>query len=93
MTDLEAEVSRLRAVNAQLLGIIASADERHRRIANLPEQPDGIEDDSRDIPEPMSAARRVLAFVAAFGDGLYDARNGKPLYGRDLEVLCRQVLG
>lgn len=93
MTDLGAEVRRLRAVNAQLRGIIASADERYRRIANLPEQPDGIEDDSQDMPEPMAAARRVIEFVAEFGDGLYDARNGKPLYGRDLEALCRQVLG
>ena len=56
-----------------------------------PGQPDGIHDDSRDMPDPKRAARRVLAYVAQAGDGLYDTQGGRPLYGRDLEALCRAV--
>jgi hypothetical protein len=55
----------------------------------LPGQPDGIEDDSYDLPAPAAAAERVRAYVSEFGDGLYDVCGGAPLYGRDLEALCR----
>lgn len=58
----------------------------------VPGQPDGIDDDSSDFPEPARAAERVLKYVAAFGDGLYDVQDGAPLYGRDLEAICRAVL-
>jgi hypothetical protein len=58
----------------------------------LPDQPDGIEDDSRDMPDPVRAAERVREYIAAFGDGLYDVQDGAPLYGRDLEALTRVVL-
>lgn len=90
---LEVEVERLRKANEAWQEVVAASDDRFRRIADIPEQPDGINDDSRDMPEPREAAKRVMLFVAASGDGLYDARDGHPLYGRDLEVLCRQVLG
>lgn len=60
--------------------------------ADLPGQPDGITDDSRDLPNPVNAAERVRNYISAFGDGLYDVFGGAPLYGRDLEALTRAVL-
>ncbi|GHJ11191.1 hypothetical protein TPA0907_55580 [Micromonospora humidisoli] len=58
----------------------------------VPEQPDGIEDDSRDLPDPHRAANRVRDWIAAWGDGLIDTADGHPLYARDLEAICRAVL-
>lgn len=54
-------------------------------------QPDGIGHDSRDLPEVAKAVERVLAYVTEFGDGVYDVCGGAPLYGRDLEAICRAV--
>lgn len=57
-----------------------------------PEQPDGIETDSNDLPDPREAAKRINSYVSEVGDGLYDNANGKPLYARDLEAITRAVL-
>lgn len=57
-----------------------------------PNQPDGIEDESRDLPDPVRAAERIRAYIEASGDGLYDVQDGAPLYGRDLEAVVRDVL-
>lgn len=62
------------------------------RTANLPEQPDGIEEDSYDLPDPARAAKRVRDFLCEFGDGIVDAANGTPLYARDLESLTKAHL-
>lgn len=59
---------------------------------DLPDQPDGIETDSHDLPAPDAAAHRIRKYVSEAGDGLYDAVAGKPLYGRDLESVVRAVL-
>lgn len=59
---------------------------------NLPDQPDGIEDDSPDLPDPQRAAERVRAYIEAWGDGLCDVAYGKPLYARNLEAVTRTVL-
>lgn len=59
---------------------------------NLPDQPDGISDESTDLPALLAAAERVQAYIVASGDGLYDVSGGAPLYARDLEVLSRAVL-
>lgn len=58
---------------------------------SLPSQPDGIQDDSRDLPDPVRAAERISAYISAVGDGLYDVCDGAPLYGRDLEAVVRAV--
>jgi hypothetical protein len=55
----------------------------------FPDQPDEIRDDSRDLPAVERATERVRAYVTESGDGLYDVFHGAPLYGRDLEALCR----
>ena len=55
----------------------------------LPDQPDGIADDSRDLPELGRAAERVGNYIAANGDGIYDVIDGHPLYARDMEALRR----
>ena len=60
-------------------------------MSDLPFQPDGIEDDSRDLPDVERAADRVRAYICESGDGLYDVYQGAPLYARDLEALCRAV--
>lgn len=61
-------------------------------VTVIPAQPDEIEDDSRDLPEPIPAAYRVRDYIAANGDGVYDVLDGHPLYARDLEALCRLAL-
>lgn len=61
-------------------------------MSALPEQPDGIDEESRDLPDPARAAERVQAYIANCGDGLYDVQGGAPLYGRDLEAITRAVL-
>lgn len=64
--------------------------------AKVPDQPDRIEFNSRELPDARRAARRVRAYIGAAGDGLYDTCNPgdgpRPLYGRDLEILCRVVI-
>jgi hypothetical protein len=60
--------------------------------STLPDQPDGIDEDSRDLPDPRRAAERVRAYICESGDGLYDVQGGAPLYARDLEALAREVL-
>lgn len=55
------------------------------------EQPDGIDEDSRDIPALARAEQRVRRYIENAGDGLYDEIDGAPLYGRDLEALTRLV--
>jgi hypothetical protein len=60
---------------------------------NLPDQPDGIEDGSPDLPDPQRAAERVRAYIEAWGDDLCDVTaGGQPLYARDLEAVTRAVL-
>jgi hypothetical protein len=61
-------------------------------VPEIPDQPDGIADDSRDLPNPIRAAERVREYVCATGDGLYDVQDGAPLYGRDLEAICRAIM-
>lgn len=62
------------------------------QIDAIPGQPDGIEDDSRDMPDPARAAERILTYVETFGDGLYSvASDGSPLYGRDLCSVAQAV--
>jgi hypothetical protein len=62
------------------------------QIDAIPGQPDGIEDDSRDMPDPARAAGRILTYVETFGDGLYSvASDGSPLYGRDLCSVAQAV--
>lgn len=61
-------------------------------VEPFPDQPDGIEEDSHDLPDPIAAARRVGDYIAECGDGLYNVQAGKPLYGRDLEAICRAIL-
>lgn len=55
----------------------------------IPDQPDGIEGDSHDLPDPARAAERVREYIASNGDGIYDVTDGNPLYARDLEALRR----
>lgn len=55
----------------------------------VPEQPDGIEYDTRDLPDPKRAAERVNEYIAANGDGMYDLIDGHPLYARDLFALTK----
>lgn len=58
-------------------------------VEALPDQPDGIEGDTFDLPDLARAVERVREFVKASGDGLYDVVEGRPLYARDLEALTR----
>lgn len=58
----------------------------------FPDQPDGLDPEAYELPDPARAAERVLAYVAAFGDGLYDVVAGIPLYGRDLEAVAKAAL-
>lgn len=61
-------------------------------VEPIPHQPDGIDEyDDFKLPDAAAAVERVRAYVTEFGDGLYDVRGGAPLYGRDLEALCRAV--
>ena len=56
---------------------------------DLPDQPDGIEYDTSDLPDPVLAAERVNEYIAANGDGMYDVIDGHPLYARDLYALTK----
>lgn len=77
-----------------------AAAERVRRAAaearphdDEPEQPDGIADDSNDLPDPMRAAERVNAFLAWFGDGLMRVDvSAPPLFARDLQALANTAV-
>lgn len=60
-------------------------------MTDTPDQPDGIESDSFDLPLLNDAAERVRAYLSEFGDGLVDSTVGTPLYARDLQVLANQV--
>ena len=56
------------------------------------EQPDGIADDSRDLPDPTRAAERVNGFLSWFGDGrVYLDDPHPPLFARDLQALSNCV--
>ncbi len=65
-------------------------------MTTIPDQPDGIDPDSYDLPEPTAAAERVREFLSWHGDGVVDEgreldtdEEPHPLYARDLEVLAR----
>lgn len=59
-------------------------------VEPVPHQPDDIEEyDDKTIPDAERAAKRVLAYVTEFGDGLYDVVGGAPLYGRDLVAVAK----
>ena len=63
----------------------------------MPEQPDGIADDSTDLPDPRAAAERVHTYLEHYGDGIIDIAVSfdsprAPLYARDLEALARHAL-
>lgn len=76
-----------------IVGVIRGRNVPLADITVIPDQPDGIEDDSTDLPDPQRAANRVLAYITAWGDGLRDTADGKhPLYARDLYALVRAVL-
>ena len=59
------------------------------KTTNLPDHPDGIEDGTRDLPDPALAAERVNEYIGANGDGMYDCLDGHPLYARDLYALTK----
>lgn len=71
--------------------------------AELPDQPEGIADDSHDLPSLEGAAGRVDAYLRSFGDGLVDIAGGpgqwwtdgerRPLYARDLAALAGHARG
>jgi|GEM_PF-1754545 len=56
-----------------------------------PDQPPGVEYDTSDLPDPGSAAARVLTYVTAFGDGVVDEVCGTKLFARDLVALAETV--
>lgn len=61
---------------------------------DIPEQPDGIDEYSNDMPDLDRAAARVARFITAFGDGVITVvGQGVPLYARDLEVLVNHAEG
>lgn len=63
----------------------------------IPDQPDDIESDSFDLPDPVKAAKRVNTFLAAYGDGIVtsawdDSPRGRAtLYARDLQALVNEI--
>ncbi|MGW4467491.1 hypothetical protein [Micromonospora sp. NPDC004704] len=54
-----------------------------------PDQPDDINDDTRDLPTTDRDSARVDAYIRATGDGRYHISDGHPLYARDLEAITR----
>ncbi|PBC38565.1 hypothetical protein CJ179_38895 [Rhodococcus sp. ACS1] len=56
-----------------------------------PDQPDGIDEFTPDLPNPIKAARRVIEYVSAWGDGMIDEQEGHPLFARDLVSLAEAV--
>lgn len=61
-------------------------------IGDTEGQPDGITNDSHDLPTPANAARRTYEFLSWFGDGIvYGGEDDQPpLYARDLEALRKE---
>lgn len=54
----------------------------------VPDQPDGIDDYSFNLPDKERAAERVNEFLSWFGDGgIYLSVDHPPLYARDLQAL------
>jgi hypothetical protein len=74
-----------------MTAVTASTLAQQQTVHHIPDQPDGIDATTRDLPDPHRAAARVDEYVSAAGDGLYDIEGGNPLYARDLEVLRRAV--
>lgn len=70
---------------------LARSHEQSANAPAIPDQPDGIEDDSYDLPDPHRAATRVRDWIGAWGDGLINTADGHPLYARDLEAICRAI--
>lgn len=60
---------------------------------NVPDQPDGIDMDSFDLPKPQDAATRVDLFLEWYGDGRVETlQDGpRPLYARDMQALTYAV--
>lgn len=56
-------------------------------IGDTEGQPDGITNDSHDLPMPANAASRIYEFLSWFGDGIVYGGEGDqpPLYARDLD--------
>jgi hypothetical protein len=61
-------------------------------LSEWPEQPDGIDENESEYPDPVSAAERVNLWISEWGDGLIEVLNGRPLYARDLASLAREAL-
>lgn len=59
-------------------------------MSDTPDQPDGIDEQSRDLPDPGRSAARVNEFLSAWGDGLIPLEYPvvPPLYARDLQALA-----
>ena len=66
-----------------------NADESGDLAVTPADQPDGIADDTTDLPDPKRAARRVRAYIERCGDGLYDVVDRRPLYARDVYALTK----
>lgn len=56
-------------------------------MCSFPAQPNGISEQSRDLPDLARAAERVDEYLRVCGDGLYDVQDRQPLYARDLQAL------
>ncbi|MFI2663236.1 hypothetical protein [Micromonospora carbonacea] len=56
-------------------------------MSAIPDQPDGIDPHTTDLPDLARAAERIGEYIRANGDGLYDLIGRAPLYARDLEAL------
>lgn len=96
----DGKVSRTRTAAQLLSGHTAVVWVEHEgacialtHIQPISDQPDGIEDDSYELPDPIDAAKRIREYISAWGDGLIDIADGQPLYARDLEAIARVVLG
>lgn len=61
-------------------------------LSEWPEQPDGIDEQDNEYPDPVRAAERVNLWISEWGDGLIEVLNGRPLYARDLASLAREAL-
>lgn len=64
-------------------------------MSTEPDQPDGVDEYSNDLPDPLRAANRVNEFLAAWGDGRVpvDCDGMPPLFSRDLQALTNVALG
>lgn len=59
----------------------------NENLYNHPDQPDRIDENSRDLPTPADARARVEQFLEYWGDGIIDWAGPAPLYARDLQAL------